>query len=93
VAGASARREGERRRAKRERETLERHPRLGKLILRATEEPQTARSWSKGAAGEEALGARLDALAAERLVVLHDRRIPAAGPTSTTSPSPLAVCS
>jgi hypothetical protein len=75
-AGASARRESSRRRARREQETLRKHPRVGKLILRMTDEPQATRSWGKGAAGEEALGARLDALAAERLVVLHDRRIP-----------------
>jgi hypothetical protein len=75
-AGASARREGDRRRAKREQRTLEKHPRVGKLILRVSEEPQSTRAWAKGAAGEEALGARLNTLANERLVVLHDRRIP-----------------
>ncbi|HET7182919.1 MAG TPA: nuclease-related domain-containing protein [Candidatus Limnocylindrales bacterium] len=34
------------------------------------------RSWGKGAVGEEALGAKLSALAEERRVILHDRRIP-----------------
>src|SRR5688572_8667403 len=47
-AGASARREGERRRSKRERETLQRHPRLGKLILAVSDEPRSVRSWGKG---------------------------------------------
>jgi Nuclease-related domain len=75
-AGASARREGERRRAKRERETLARHPRLGKLILAVSDEPQSVRSWGKGAVGEEALGAKLHTFATERIVVLHDRKIP-----------------
>jgi Nuclease-related domain len=75
-AGASARREGQRRRAKRERETLDRHPRLGKLILAVSDEPQAVRSWAKGAVGEEALGANLNKLASERLVILHDRRVP-----------------
>jgi hypothetical protein len=75
-AGASARREGQRRRAKREKQTLDRHPRLGKLILAVSDEPQAVRAWAKGAVGEEALGARLNKLASERLVVLHDRRIP-----------------
>ena len=75
-AGASARREGQRRRAKREKETLDRHPRLGKLILAVSDEPQAVRSWAKGAVGEEALGASLNQLANERLVVLHDRRVP-----------------
>jgi hypothetical protein len=75
-AGASARRESVRRKERRERETLKRHPRVGKLILRVTDEPQATRSWGKGAGGEEALGVRLSNLAGERLVVLHDRRIP-----------------
>lgn len=75
-AGASARREGERRRSKRQRDTLERHPHLGKLILAASDEPQAVRAWTKGARGEEALGAKLTKLANERLVVLHDRKIP-----------------
>jgi hypothetical protein len=76
VAGASARREGQRRRASREKETLDRHPRIGKLILAVSDEPQAMRSWAKGAAGEEALGASLNKLASERLVLLHDRRVP-----------------
>ena len=75
-AGASARREGLRRANKRERETLARHPRVGKLLLAVRDETQSVRSWKKGALGEEALGARLNELASERLVVLHDRRIP-----------------
>jgi hypothetical protein len=75
-AGASARREGERRRARREKQTLDRHPRLGKLILAVSDEPRAVRAWAKGAAGEEALGASLNKLASKRVVMLHDRRIP-----------------
>lgn len=75
-AGASARREGERRRSKREREALERHLRLGKLILAVSDEPRSVRSWGKGAVGEEALGAKLNSFANERVVILHDRRVP-----------------
>lgn len=75
-AGGSARREGERRRAKREQATMARHPRLGKLILAVSDEPHTERSWGKGAVGEEALGAKLNRFASERCVILHDRRIP-----------------
>jgi hypothetical protein len=75
-AGASARREADRRKEGREEQTLKKHPRVGKLILRVTDEPQATRAWGKGAGGEEALGARLSALASERLVVLHDRRVP-----------------
>jgi hypothetical protein len=75
-AGASARRESDRRKDRREQETLKKHPRAGKLILRMTDESPATRAWGKGAGGEEALGARLTELAQERLVVLHDRRIP-----------------
>jgi hypothetical protein len=56
---------------------LKRHARIGNLILHVTDEPQTTRSWGSGAGREKALGARLDELADERLVVLHDRRISA----------------
>jgi hypothetical protein len=77
VAGASALREGERRRDNRERRTLGRHPHIGKLVLALSDEPQSISAWSKGAVGERALGAKLSELADERVVVLHDRRIPA----------------
>jgi hypothetical protein len=43
-------------------------------------------SWKTGAEGEERLGAHL-AKTCPGAIVLHDRRIPAAAPTSTTSPS------
>jgi hypothetical protein len=64
---------------RRERLTLKKHPRVGRLILRVTDEPQASRAWDKGAGGEEALGMRLTELASERLVVLHDRRVPGSG--------------
>lgn len=41
-AGSSARREGDRRREKRERETLSRHPRLGKLIWLSATNPRAS---------------------------------------------------
>jgi hypothetical protein len=53
-----------------------RHPRLGGLILAATDEPQSTRTWEHGAVGEERLGARLDTVAGQGIAVLHDRRIP-----------------
>ncbi|WP_245561710.1 nuclease-related domain-containing protein [Agromyces italicus] len=37
---------------------------------------QSTHAWSVGAAGEEVVGARLDAIASEHIRVLHDRRIP-----------------
>ena len=76
VAGGSARAEHERRVAKHEARVRERHPRLGGLILALADEPQHARAWKTGAVGEERVGARLDGLAGDGVLALHDRRIP-----------------
>jgi len=76
VAGASARREYERRRDKREEKVRTHHPKLGGLILALSDEPQSTTAWAKGAVGERKLGEALDALRSEGMVVLHDRRIP-----------------
>jgi hypothetical protein len=76
VAGASARREFERRAAKRETRIREEHPKLGGLILALTDDPQSTTAWRTGAAGEERLGGILDALADRGVRALHDRRIP-----------------
>ena len=74
--GASARREFERRKARREQRIRDKHPRLGGLIHALSEEPQSTTAWDKGALGEERVGQRLNELASDRLRVLHDRRIP-----------------
>jgi hypothetical protein len=74
--GASARREFERRKAKREEQTRTKHPKLGGLILALSDEPQSTKAWDTGALGEERLGNRLNELASDSLRVLHDRRIP-----------------
>jgi len=76
TAGGSARREYERRAARREARIRRAHPRLGGLILALGEEPQSTTAWARGARGEELLGARLDRLTAHGVQVLHDRRIP-----------------
>lgn len=76
TAGASARREFERRAAKREQRVRERHPGLGGLILALSDDPQSTTAWRTGARGEEVLGKRLDDLAASGVRALHDRRIP-----------------
>jgi hypothetical protein len=76
IAGASARREHDRRLAKREDRIRRAHPRLGGFILAVSEEPQSTRAWARGARGEELLAQRLDALADEGVLLLHDRRIP-----------------
>ncbi|MFC5179418.1 nuclease-related domain-containing protein [Nocardioides taihuensis] len=76
VPGASARREFERRHQRREREIRTKHPRLGGLIHALSEAPQSIVAWDTGAVGEERLGRRLNQLASDKLLVLHDRRIP-----------------
>ncbi len=70
--GASGRREYERRRAKRERQTRERHPHIGGVLLKLQDEPQHERAWATGAAGEEELAASL-ARRCPDVIVLHDR--------------------
>ncbi len=74
--GASARREFERRKAKREESIRSKHPKLGGLILAVTDDPQSTRAWDTGAIGEERLGKGLDAQANDTVRLLHDRRIP-----------------
>ncbi len=76
TAGASARREFERRKARREERIRAKHPKLGGLILAVSSEPQSTTAWAVGAVGEEKLGQRLDRLATETVRLLHDRRIP-----------------
>ncbi|RYB89107.1 NERD domain-containing protein [Nocardioides glacieisoli] len=74
--GASARREFDRRQSKREERIRSKHPKLGGLILALSDDPQSTKSWDVGAVGEERVGTRLNELASESLLVLHDRRIP-----------------
>lgn len=75
-AGASARREYERRVAKRDQRVRAAHPHIGALILALTDHPQATRAWARGATGEERLAKRLDSLAQQGVRLLHDRRIP-----------------
>ena len=78
TAGASAKREYERRKDRRETRIRDDHPYLGKLILAVSDDPQNTRAWATGARGEEVLGQRLDKLrlSGRGVHVLHDRRIP-----------------
>jgi len=76
TAGASARREFERRKARREDGIRTAHPKLGGLILAVSDEPQSTTAWAVGAVGEERLGQGLDRLAGDTVRLLHDRRIP-----------------
>jgi len=75
VAGASARREHDRRSDKRSAELRDRWgDRVGGWIDRLTVEPQSTRAWAVGAVGEERLAEALSSV--EGLEVLHDRRVP-----------------
>lgn len=74
VAGASARREYERRKQNREARIRTAHPKLGGLILALSDDPQSTRAWKRGAIGEELLAEWLNGLP-EDTRVLHDRRI------------------
>ncbi len=76
IAGLSARREYERRKAKDEERLRGKWGRLGGLADALSDERQSTKAWERGAVGEERLGARLDSLAHGGLAVLHDRRIP-----------------
>ena len=74
VAGASARREYERRKANREARVKDQFGRFGGVVLALTDDPQSTRAWATGALGEEKLAAALDGIVGLR--VLHDRRVP-----------------
>jgi len=76
TAGASARREHEQRRTSRERLVRERHPHVGGLLLALREAPSHEQVWARGARGEEHVAAELAKRLDDRVVVLHDRRIP-----------------
>jgi len=76
VAGSSARREYERRKARDEAKLREEWGRFGGIAVALSSEKQSTRAWATGAVGEELLGARLDKLASHSCAVLHDRRIP-----------------
>ena len=76
TAGASARREYEKRKANKEARIHAKYPRMGNLIVALAEEPQSTTAWKTGAIGEERLGIALDKRVSSRLKVLHDRGIP-----------------
>lgn len=74
VAGASARREYERRKANRETRVKGRFGRLGGVVLALTDDPQSTRAWATGARGEEKFAKALEGI--DGLHMLHDRRVP-----------------
>ncbi len=89
-AGASAKREYDRRRARDEAKIRETwgDGRIGAVAVALSGERQSTAAWKSGAAGEAEVGRALEAIESEHVVVLHDRRIPVPARTSTTSSSP-----
>lgn len=79
-AGASARREYERRRQRREQHAREKLGALGDFLTRVIDEPSSTRVWEQGSKGEERTATRLDNhLTGTDVRLLHDRRIPGRG--------------
>lgn len=76
TAGASARREHERRRANREQRLRDKHPRTAGLRLALSDGPTHEQVWARGAVGEEHVAKCLAKYLNDDVVVLHDRRIP-----------------
>ena len=76
TAGASARHEFERRRAKREARVEEKWGtgRIGRVAKALSTDPQTTTAWDKGAAGEIAVSQALNDRLGDRAVVLDDRK-------------------
>lgn len=76
-AGASARREYERRRTNREASVRGAHRHIGGLLLWLQDAPQHETSFRAGGPGELAVGESLDRRTAEGpAIILHDRRMP-----------------
>lgn len=76
VAGASARREHEQRRARRRERTKTRYGSVIGAALDLKAPPQHEQAWATGATGEELVAKRLAERCSDDVVVLHDRRIP-----------------
>jgi len=76
VAGASARREYERRRTRDRDAIRDAWGSFGEVAVALTPERQSTTAWSRGAGGEEQVGAALERVKSYPVRVLHDRRLP-----------------
>jgi hypothetical protein len=75
-AGASARREYEKRRQQRARRIERRCGPLAGLVKFLFDDSQSTKAWAKGAEGERLLAEQLHRRLGQRAVVLHDRALP-----------------
>ena len=75
-AGASAKREYERRHQKRDEMLDRRFGHFAGLIKFLSDDPQSTRVWAKGSSGEQLLAEALTKRVGDRAVLLHDRKIP-----------------
>ncbi len=76
--GASAQREHERRRVKREQRIEDRwgSGRVGRLAKFLSDDPQSTKAWKTGAEGERRVAKALHDGLGDDAVILHDRRVP-----------------
>lgn len=78
VAGSSALREYERRKARREERVKKNFGNfLGGVVLAVTDDPHSTRAWGQGAGGEEKLAQAIARLGRDDVIALHDRSVPA----------------
>lgn len=75
-AGASARREYERRHQKRELRIEQKWGRLAPVAKFLRDDPQSTTAWAKGSDGERRLASHLQRALSDRAILLHDRKVP-----------------
>lgn len=76
VAGQSAYNEFERRHKAREARIDAKFGRLAGVVKFLTDDPQSITAWKKGSVGERKLAASLEQSLGDRVILLHDRRVP-----------------
>lgn len=75
-AGASAQREYEKRRQRRETKIDERWGRFAGVVKFLSDDPQSTRAWAKGSEGERRLAESLTKRVGDRAVLFHDCKVP-----------------
>ncbi len=75
AAGASLRREADRRQAKREERIRTRHPRVGGMILALTDDPPSTKAFQSGAEGERQAAQRISERCGPEVLFLFNRSL------------------